>query len=229
MQNIFLVGGFGESKYLKEEILWSMERVRRVNVRLSDNPWTAVVRGAVVVGIEKDRNTSLTTIKPLQKNYGLLLAKAYSVVEDDKRDLEYDPVTKIPMAVKRFQWLFKTGDAILSNRPRQEHQTFVVRFTEFKGKSGEIPIYTYPHEDIPERFENDPELVPVHILSYNLAGFPLQDFEHQRDAKTKTTYYHAALEIKFTLQKNLRDAEGGALKMALYWKNHKLDEGEIFV
>jgi hypothetical protein len=36
LQDVFLVGGFGESEYLKEEIRFSMEQVRDVNVRVPD-------------------------------------------------------------------------------------------------------------------------------------------------------------------------------------------------
>jgi hypothetical protein len=110
-----------------------------------------VVRGAVVMGIEKDRNNNLTTMKTCERNYGLCLAKTYSVIDDDMKDFYVDPVTKIPMAVKQLKWLFKKGDVIILNQPRTEHQTFVLQFTEFGTKSGEVPIYTYPDEDVPER------------------------------------------------------------------------------
>jgi hypothetical protein len=113
--------------------------------------WTAVVRGAVVMGIEKDRNINRTTMATCEKNYGIRLATAFSLVDNDRDDLFVDPITKIPMALGQMRWLFKKGDVILSNQSREEHQTFVVQFKEQGTKSGEIPIYTYADEDVPER------------------------------------------------------------------------------
>jgi hypothetical protein len=131
--------------------------------------WTAIVRGAVLVGIEKARNADLMTVRPCPKNYGLLLAKEFSLVDNDKRDLEFDKVTNRPMAMNQMQWLFKKGDAILSNQSRKEEQIFLLRLTESGSKTGEIPIYTYPGEDIPTRFQNGmwstvPEATESNIL-----------------------------------------------------------------
>jgi hypothetical protein len=106
------------------------------------------------MGVEKDRNTNRTTMTTCERNYGLRLATAYSLVDHDRDDLFVDPYTKIPMALGQMRWLFRKGDVILSNQSREEHQTFVVQFKEHGTKSGEIPIYTYPDEDVPERSEN---------------------------------------------------------------------------
>jgi hypothetical protein len=104
-----------------------------------------------VVGIEKDRNINRTTMTTCERNYGIRLATAFSLVDNDRNDLFVDPITKIPMALGQMRWLFKKGDVMLSNQSREEHQAFVVQFKEHGTKSGEIPIYTYPDDDVPER------------------------------------------------------------------------------
>lgn len=43
VKTIFLVGGFGESLFLKEELEFSM-RLRKINLKRPDTSWTAVVR-----------------------------------------------------------------------------------------------------------------------------------------------------------------------------------------
>jgi tRNA A37 threonylcarbamoyltransferase TsaD len=43
IKTIFLVGGFGESPYLREELESSM-RLRKINLKRPDTSWTAVVR-----------------------------------------------------------------------------------------------------------------------------------------------------------------------------------------
>lgn len=52
-QNLFLVGGFGASTYLREKLKESLD-LRKVKLRRpnEDQSWTAVVKGAVVYGVE---------------------------------------------------------------------------------------------------------------------------------------------------------------------------------
>lgn len=104
------------------------------------------------MGIEKDRNINRTTMATCENNYGIRLATAFSLVENDRDDFFIDPVSKVQMARGQMRWLFRKGDVILSNLPREEHQTFVVQFKENGGKRGEIPIYSYPDEDVPDKF-----------------------------------------------------------------------------
>lgn len=123
---------------------------------LTAKSWTAVVRGAVIVGIEKDneRADALIKIKSCQQNYGLMLAKTFSLIHDNKKDMEPDKVTRVPLAMNQMVWLFKKGDAILSNRAKVKDQTFSVRFTSKDEKTGEIPIFTYPDEELPTTLED---------------------------------------------------------------------------
>jgi hypothetical protein len=112
------------------------------------------VQGAVVVGIEKTDNTNFMKVRSCPRNYGLRLAQEYSMVHNDKKDLHFDPVTNLPLAVNQMRWLFQKGDAILSNRIRKEEQMFIVRVTEPGSRSGKIPIYTYSGIDLPTRLKN---------------------------------------------------------------------------
>jgi hypothetical protein len=190
------------------------------------------------MGIEKDRNINRTTMRTCQNNYGLRLATAFSLVDNDKEDFFVDPITKIPMAVDQMRWLFKKGDVILSNQPREEYQTFVVQFKEHGTKSGEIPIYSYPDEDVPERCMNgmfsdlpelskgrvlilpDPGMEIVHVLKYNLASIPTDEFESHQEKRKGPINFYASLKINLVM-------DGNSLKMALYFGKRLLDSGEV--
>ena len=50
---VLLVGGFGQNLYLKERLRASMSSA--IEVRQPANAWTAVVRGAVMVGAQTDQ------------------------------------------------------------------------------------------------------------------------------------------------------------------------------
>ncbi|QDS73014.1 hypothetical protein FKW77_009110 [Venturia effusa] len=221
-RSVFLVGGFGESPYLQQEVEFSLEKVRKITLRVPDTSWTAVVRGAVVMGVEKDRSMNRTTMTGCDKNYGVRTATAFSLVHNDRNDYSVDPVSKQPIARGQMRWLFRKGDAVLSNLPREEHHTFLVQFKEGDEKKGGIPVYSYPDEDIPDIFMDDPGIARVCVLPYNLASIPLNEFEsYQAEKKGPRTFY-AFLKLDFIMDRS-------TLKMILKFKNQVLDDAELNV
>lgn len=100
------------------------------------------------MGIEKKAN--LTTMRTCEMNFGVRLAQAFSLVDHDNKDRYFDPLAKKLMAKKQLVWLFKKGDVVLSNKPKKQHEMFGVQFKEIGIKTGEVPIYAYPGEDVPE-------------------------------------------------------------------------------
>jgi len=116
--------------------------------------WTAVVRGAVIYGIEKTRNNKLTTMTATQHSYGIPLAEAFSEINHNPDQITIiNPLTQTRMAVGRMRWLIKKGDVILSSKPRVVSQVFDYSFVENGKRNGDIPIYSYDEDDMPEEFE----------------------------------------------------------------------------
>jgi molecular chaperone DnaK (HSP70) len=78
---VLLVGGFGQSSYLKERIRSALiERDQKIEVLQPPNAWTAVVRGAVMKGLA-NHNTKLALVhvgpRAARKHYGLRLRTVY--------------------------------------------------------------------------------------------------------------------------------------------------------
>ncbi|KAK4504279.1 hypothetical protein PRZ48_005195 [Zasmidium cellare] len=94
IKNVFLVGGFGASPYLQEELQESLDimhkKLRRPDAAKS---LTAVVQGGVIFGCEKARHKDVSYMRAATRSYGVLIGSR-----------------------RRFHWLIKKGDLIISNQ-----------------------------------------------------------------------------------------------------------------
>lgn len=138
------------TRYLVSEIL----RVKVIQIKVNINSWTAVVRGAAIFGIEKPNNKSLSAMSACVRSYGLSVNAPFSGVAHNTKDLVVDPLTNATMAKGQLKWLVKKGDLILSNRPKETSYTFTINFTETGSRKGNIPIYAYDGDDLPDRLSN---------------------------------------------------------------------------
>lgn len=208
-KNIFLVGGFGESKYLQQEIDFSL-RLRNIKLRVPDTSWTAVVRGAVLWGIEKDTISNLSRATPCPQNFGICVNQAYSRVFHDEQDLTYHSFTKRPQAQEQLVWLMNKGDLVLSDNPHEVSHTITVPFKDNDPKKREIKIYSYPDNDHrPTRIQNSiDELKVSQILEYDLSDIPLASLVKSKGKNG--VFYTAELKISLTLSPN-------QLESALSW------------
>jgi len=89
-----------------------------------------------------------------QHSYGIPLAEAFSEINHNPDQITIiNPLTQTRMAVGRMRWLIKKGDVILSSKPRVVSQVFDYSFVENGKRNGDIPIYSYDEDDMPEEFE----------------------------------------------------------------------------
>lgn len=126
--------------------------------------WTAVVRGAVIFGIEKADHNNITIAKTCPRSYGIVLNHAFSKSKHDRRDQFTDALTKTPMAKGQFTWFVRKGDLVLSNAPKEVEEEADFNFRETDTRVLHLPIYEYTDDDLPDRFENAEEGIAV-ILS----------------------------------------------------------------
>jgi hypothetical protein len=108
----------------------------------------AVVRGAVIFGIEKP---VLPTMSACSRSYGVSVSESFSETRHDIQDRIVDPITEAPMANEQLLWLIKKGDLILSDEPIVVTQIFNKTFSKTEPRTGTIPIYSYDYNDLPEK------------------------------------------------------------------------------
>jgi hypothetical protein len=116
--------------------------------------WTAVVRGAVIHGIEKLDNKNLTVMESCPRSYGIKLSQTFSGRIHDKSDTYMDSFTERTMANAQMIWLIKKGDLILSNTSKMAEEMVTFKFWEKDSRKFGLCVYEYLDDDLPVRFAN---------------------------------------------------------------------------
>lgn len=151
-----LVGGFGESPYLREELQESLKN-RKVKLQRPDrdSSWTAIVQGAVIYGAEKLRQQQIRYVHEFPRSYGIVLDNHYSELTTDVRDKYVHPLTKQVMGRQQFTWLIKCGELLQSDESRIVEQHFDVKFRAKDTKVFKMAVYAHLHNDgdLPDRWK----------------------------------------------------------------------------
>ena len=115
-----------------------------------------MVRGAVIYGIEKANHNNMTFMTTCPTSYGIVLNEGSLRSKYDPRDRYTDSVTNNVMAHKQLTWLIRRGDLLLSAK-RETKKEFMFPFQKLNDLKFKLPIYEYPDDDLPDRFENAQE------------------------------------------------------------------------
>jgi len=222
VKNIFLVGGFGESEYLQEQLEFSM-RLRKIKLWRPDTSWTAVVRGAAIFGIEKLDHKSLTIMKTCERNYGLILnyGVAQHIGGGGNRGHYTDLVTNRIVAEGQLTWMIKKGDLLLSDTQKEVEEGFSLSFRETDNKVFTLPIYEYPDDDRPDRYEiAHDELTQAEVLTCDFSTFSLDDFDRFENPRNGKIYYTAHCICKAVLTNTM-------LTFSVIWNDIKICSVEL--
>lgn len=146
---MFLVGGFGESSYLKQQIEYNLS-LWKVHTRVPDTSWTAVVRGAVVCGIEKSTSHNLLKATSCPHYYGIAANQLFSADQHPEEDRIVNNANDLHYAEDQMMWLLRKGDLILGGRPRDVEQSFTLLFAKVGSRKGRVTVYRYSDDDPPE-------------------------------------------------------------------------------
>ncbi|ORY13860.1 hypothetical protein BCR34DRAFT_253204 [Clohesyomyces aquaticus] len=156
VKTIFLIGGFSESEYLQEELAYSL-RLRKIRLRRPSTSWSAVVRGAVLYGMESTNRTDQTRMIPCPRNYGLVMNHSYSQRTHGAQEVVRNEFTNQAMVRSQFDWFLMKGDLLLPNDSRTIEKNVVCYFHENAPKVCTLRLYEYLDDDLPEQYENAQE------------------------------------------------------------------------
>ncbi|KAI7255473.1 actin-like ATPase domain-containing protein [Hortaea werneckii] len=105
---LMLVGGFGQSEYL----LKSLRSRFNVEIMQPVNAWTAVVRGAVLRGLE---GQELVISRKARRHYGVKMKTPFnSSIHPDKVKY-WDPLEESLWATNQMTWYIKKGETVSSD------------------------------------------------------------------------------------------------------------------
>ncbi|KUL89263.1 hypothetical protein ZTR_03713 [Talaromyces verruculosus] len=148
---VLLVGGFGQNTYLKERL---RESLPTIEVLQPPNAWTAIVRGAVMMGLS-NANTALSTVQVVsrraRKHYGMKLNVNFEKNIHDKNERYWCPYHG-RHRVEAMEWFIRKGDIVEEKKPKiiQFHKRFPV--SEGRPDSYNIAVYA----------DSESSVAPVH-------------------------------------------------------------------
>jgi hypothetical protein len=116
----------------------------QMSYRQPQESWTAVVRGAVVCGIEKAAVLNLRKTSACRHNFAICLDELYSKAHHASRDVAQ--IHGATYAQTQLTWLLTKGDLILSDQPRKVERPFQLRLKDLSAGKMQLPIYRNSEE-----------------------------------------------------------------------------------
>ncbi|PMD40386.1 actin-like ATPase domain-containing protein [Hyaloscypha variabilis F] len=114
---VLLVGGFGQNNYLKERLRISLRST--VQILQPPNAWTAVVRGAVMMGLARS-DPRLASVglesRAARKHYGAELSIPFDEERHQDSEKFWCPVDNI-YRVHEVMWFIKKGEPVDEGKP----------------------------------------------------------------------------------------------------------------
>jgi molecular chaperone DnaK (HSP70) len=193
---VLLVGGFGQNNYLKERLRTSLGSA--VQILQPPNAWTAVVRGAVMMGLARSdpRLTSVGLVsRAARKHYGADLSTRFDASRHVSSKKYWSSIDGWYRVLEVF-WFIKKGEPVSEGKPIQI--PFVHRVRAPAANMGSFTITIWCDEVS--------AVAPIHkngngrnlvTLKADLSHFSMSSFQTSVGAD-KFTYYQAPGTIEAT-------------------------------
>ncbi|KIV82894.1 hypothetical protein PV11_04960 [Exophiala sideris] len=150
VKEVILVGGFGTNVYLRERL--QDEVAKTVKVKQSLEPWTAVVRGALLRGLAEIKPTFATPKVPsrvARKHIGVNIMNDFEEGYDPAR-IEFNTYSGKDQ-VKIMEWIVKKGEVVQEadpqkiryywERPKSRGRPTMIAMEIFDCSAGNAPVY----------------------------------------------------------------------------------------
>ncbi|KAF4636895.1 hypothetical protein G7Y89_g1184 [Cudoniella acicularis] len=141
---VLLVGGFGQNTYLKECLRTSLGS--SIDVLQPPNAWTAVVRGAVMMGLARS-NPKLASVglvsRAARKHYGTELSVEFDPARHDDSKKYWCSRDKL-YRVNELSWFINKGDPVEESKPSRIE--FCERQPVNKGSVGTVTLTVWCDE-----------------------------------------------------------------------------------
>ncbi|KAI0023585.1 hypothetical protein F4780DRAFT_56901 [Xylariomycetidae sp. FL0641] len=154
---IFLVGGFGQCPYIFENLQAAYEGKVEVRKEEGRAPWTAVVRGAVMAGLENKPGAMKVLSRIARYSYCWVIAEVFDKNRHHPDDKRWDPVRGKFMAEEQAVWFVKRGESLKTKEPLNLEYTQVFASEDHKG----VQTFT---EDIYRSLEHNPPIRKAELV-----------------------------------------------------------------
>ena len=159
VNSILLVGGFGESEYLFNKVSeWAGQY--QIQVIQPRDPSTAIVRGAVMKGLEPKSGPQKTEIvRRARRNYGVPTAQIFVEGKHDEKDAYTDQHTGKKMAGNQISWFIRKNQPMADNEKFSNSPLFPFSPHTPHPKSPTNPPFPFPRTRLLPTFQKTTPLV----------------------------------------------------------------------
>ncbi|KAL9101421.1 MAG: hypothetical protein Q9163_003313 [Psora crenata] len=214
---VLLVGGFGQSAYLRETIRSSIDP--SIEVMQPPNGWTAVVRGALMKGLsqlEPETERVKVQSRVARKHYGTEIMSRYDSSKHVKATSWWDDYDG-ELKVFDMSWFITKGSPVREDSPyvRKYHKVWKVSEGARQIVAQDILMCADPDDKGAPIYKESGDVRHLARLKADLSCIPVSDLM-QRVGKDGKMYYVVYYEIEMTYY-------SAHTKYALVYKGVKYD------
>lgn len=164
--SVLLVGGFGSSPYLYKRVEAALNvQDRKIKVLQPANAWSAVVRGAVICGLQSVDIKS----RHARRNYGIAICQPFDAARHPAKDKIFCPQELRYYCTNRMKWYVKKDDEVAATQKFafNLYQTFDVDTTDFEVIEGLLASNS--PRNLAEEDSKDPNVYKLCSIKYDLS------------------------------------------------------------
>lgn len=207
-KGVILVGGFGKSNHLFKSLRTcfsdgdlpppysevdghsnSENGVPSFVVRQPANAWTAVVRGAVLNGLE---GAKLVVSRKARRHYGVLCRRSYDSSIHSMSNKHWCPLSGSFKAEHQISWYVRKGQTLPSQEPIL--LGFHLRREDTNGEHA-TKLIVSDEDEAPREFAPDRQTRILCKINYDLQDFPRLRWKTVRATKKRTKHKRLDYEI----------------------------------
>ncbi|RPA91803.1 actin-like ATPase domain-containing protein [Choiromyces venosus 120613-1] len=193
---LVLVGGFGESEYLRCRLEAEIRTKdgKKIIILQPPNAWTAVVRGAVIRGLEGE----MVLTRMVTKHYGIECDEPFIEGLHPKRDAYTDPFTGEDMCGRRMRWFIHRGQSVRESDPIRS--TFIVDKGSIEELDNKFNFALLASESVsPSDTSSSPDVYTVCDLEVDLSKVPKDKFK-KKIAINGQPVYRLTFDLLISIQ-----------------------------
>ncbi|KAH4054949.1 hypothetical protein HBI64_117810 [Parastagonospora nodorum] len=201
IKHVFMVGGFAESPYVYNKIKNFVEDHGLIAVKPS-YAWSAVVRGAVIKGLEGGSNTAITVTKrKCRRYYGAGSCPVFNANKHLASEAFIDEYDGLTRASGQMDWLVKKGQDLPTSGAHHATLPFIVSFWPGEKRTCNLKLYAAECTKAP-RCLKDKDVYAVATLSVDLSIVPKDEFKPLR-SPIGALYHQLSYSIEISVQSSL--------------------------
>ncbi|KAE8364462.1 hypothetical protein BDV27DRAFT_128405 [Aspergillus caelatus] len=196
IKRIVLVGGFGDSEYLRKTMRSSFESSGNITITIPDSPQASIVQGAALRGLEGLRSTT----KHCRRHYGFCWGIPFREGIDNEANSYIHSFTGEKMVRGIMRWMIAKGEKYTENYTNNVN----INHPHFESSDLKKPITFYACDDtqVPERVDEN-GVYEVGEIVVDFSNTDLSRFESKSVDGKRLYYLRYKLKVIFGAQEGI--------------------------